>query len=67
MASGAVRLGPPFGGDTGLAEPPFIRTWGSTGGDDLVDYLVGVVFLAFVLIVSLAVFGEQVASALHHA
>src|SRR5437879_4459858 len=38
-----------------------------SGGDDLVDYLVGVMFLAFVLIVSLAVIGNQVASALHHA
>ena len=37
-----------------------------SGGDDLVDYLVGVMFLAFVLIVSLAVIGNQVASALHH-
>jgi len=37
------------------------------GGDDLVDYLVGVMFLAFVLIVSLAVIGNRLATALHHA
>ena len=36
-------------------------------GEDLVDYLVGVTFLAVVLIVSLAVLGSQVASVLHHA
>jgi hypothetical protein len=39
----------------------------NTGGEGLFDYVVGVVFLAVVLIVSLAVLGEQVASALHHA
>jgi len=38
-----------------------------TGGDDLVDYVVGVTFLGIVLIVSLAVFGNQVANVLHHA
>ena len=37
------------------------------GGEGLVDYVVGVVFLAVVLIVSLAVIGNQVAGALHHA
>ena len=39
----------------------------TSGGDDLVDYLVGVTFLAIVLIVSLAVFGNQVANVLRHA
>ena len=37
-----------------------------TGGDDLVDYLVGVMFLAVILIVGVAVVGNQVASVLHH-
>lgn len=37
-----------------------------SGEDDLVDYLVGVMFLAVVLIVGLAVVGNQVASVLHH-
>jgi hypothetical protein len=39
----------------------------NTGGDDLAGYLVGVMFLAVVLIVSLAVLGNQVVIALHHA
>jgi hypothetical protein len=38
-----------------------------SGGDDLVDYLVGVMFLALALIASLAVLGNQVASVLRHA
>ena len=38
----------------------------TSGGDDLVDYLVGVMFVAIVLIVSLAIFGNQVANVLHH-
>ena len=37
------------------------------GGDELLDYLVGVTVLAVVLIVGLAVVGSQIASALHHA
>jgi hypothetical protein len=36
-------------------------------GDDLVDYLVGVMFLAVILIVGLAAVGSQVAYVLHHA
>jgi hypothetical protein len=32
------------------------------GGDELVDYMVGVMFLAVVLIVGLAALGNQVAS-----
>lgn len=39
----------------------------NTSGDGLVDYLVGVMFLAVILIVGLAVLGDFVASALHHA
>jgi hypothetical protein len=35
--------------------------------NNLVDYLVGVAFLAVVLIVGLAVLGNQLANALHHA
>ncbi len=38
-----------------------------TNGDDLVDYLVGVMFLAVVLIVGLAAVGNQLANFLHHA
>ena len=34
---------------------------------DLVDYLVGVMFLAVVLIVVLAVLGNELANVLHHA
>ena len=34
---------------------------------DLVDYLVGVTFLAVVLIVGLALLGNQLANVLHHA
>ena len=34
---------------------------------DLVDYLVGVAFLAIILIVGLAVLGNQIANVLHHA
>jgi hypothetical protein len=34
---------------------------------DLVDYLVGVMFLAVVLIVGLAVLGNQLANVVHHA
>ena len=39
----------------------------NTSGDGLVDYLVGVVFLAVILIVALAVVGDVVASSMHHA
>jgi hypothetical protein len=35
--------------------------------DDLVDYLVGLMFLAVVLIVGLAFLGNQLANVLHHA
>jgi hypothetical protein len=35
--------------------------------NNLVDYLVGVAFLAIVLIVGLAVLGNQLANVLHHA
>jgi hypothetical protein len=35
--------------------------------NDLVDYLVGVTFLAVILIVCLAVIGNQLAHVLHHA
>jgi hypothetical protein len=35
--------------------------------NNLVDYLVGVTFLAVVLIVGLAVIGNQLANVLHHA
>jgi hypothetical protein len=39
----------------------------NTGSEDgLVDYLVRVMFLAVILIVGLAVFGNQVASVLRH-
>jgi hypothetical protein len=34
---------------------------------DLVDYLVGVLLLAVILIVGLAVLGNQLANVLHHA
>ena len=34
---------------------------------DLVDYLVGVMVLAVILIVGLAVLGNQLANVLHHA
>ena len=34
---------------------------------DLVDYLVGVLFLAVVLIIALAVFGNELANILHPA
>jgi hypothetical protein len=37
------------------------------GRNNLVDYLVGVTFLAVVLIVGLAVLGNQLANVLHHA
>jgi hypothetical protein len=36
-----------------------------SGGDDLVDYLMGVMFLAVILIVGVAVVGNQVAIVLH--
>jgi hypothetical protein len=35
--------------------------------NELVDYLVGVMFLAVVFIVGLAVLGNQLANVLHHA
>jgi len=38
-----------------------------SGGDELVDYLVGVMFLAVVFIVGVAVLGNQLANVLHHA
>ena len=37
------------------------------GGDDLVDFMVGVMFLAIVFIVSVALLGNQLANILHHA
>jgi hypothetical protein len=40
---------------------------GKHGSDDLVDYLLGVTLLAIVLIVGLAVIGNQLANVLHHA
>ncbi|HYV22196.1 MAG TPA: hypothetical protein VEN31_06040 [Candidatus Bathyarchaeia archaeon] len=39
----------------------------NTSGEGLVDYLVRVMFLAVILIVALAVLGNQVASVLRHA
>ena len=44
-----------------------IRCLGMGKRDDLVDYLVGVMFLAVVLIVGIAVVGNQLANVLHHA
>jgi hypothetical protein len=38
----------------------------ANGGDDQTDYVVGLMFLALVLIVGLALLGEQVASVLNH-
>ncbi len=38
-----------------------------SGGDELVDYLVGVMFLAVVFIVGAAVLGNQLANVFHHA
>jgi len=38
-----------------------------SGGDDLVDFLVGVMFLVVVFIVGVALLGNQVANILHHA
>jgi len=38
-----------------------------SGGDDLVDFMVGVMFLVVVLIVGVALLGNQLASILHHA
>ena len=38
-----------------------------SGGDELVDYLVGVMFLAVVFIVGVAVLGNQLANVFHHA
>jgi hypothetical protein len=35
--------------------------------NELVDYLVGVMFLAVIFIVGLAVLGTQLANVLHHA
>ena len=35
--------------------------------NELVDYLVGVMFLAVIFIVGLAVLGNQLANVLHHA
>jgi hypothetical protein len=35
--------------------------------NELVDYLVGVMFLAVIFIVALAVLGNQLANVLHHA
>jgi hypothetical protein len=43
------------------------RSLGMERNKDLVDYLVGVLFLAIVLIVALAVFGNEVANILHPA
>jgi len=34
--------------------------------DDLVDYLVGMTFIAIVLVVGLAVLGNELANVLHH-
>jgi hypothetical protein len=57
-----------------VRDPPFgetrrARTMRSPDMErnELVDYLVGVTFLAVVLIVGLAVLGNQLANALHHA
>jgi len=38
----------------------------TSSGDGLVDYLVRVMFLTVILIVALAVLGNQVVSVLHH-
>ena len=38
----------------------------ANSGDGLVDYLVRVMFLTVILIVALAVLGNQVATVLHH-
>jgi len=38
----------------------------TSSGDGLVDYLVRVMFLTVILIVALAVLGNQVATVLHH-
>jgi len=38
----------------------------ASNGDGLVDYLVRVMFLTVILIVALAVLGNQVATVLHH-
>ena len=39
----------------------------SSGGDDLVDFMVGVMFLVVVFIVGVALLGNQLANILHHA
>jgi hypothetical protein len=44
-----------------------MRSLGMERNKDLVDYLVGVTFLAVVLIVGLALLGNQLANVLHHA
>ena len=65
VATPAATARLPHSGET--RQSRVSRSPGMERNKDLVDYLVGVMFLAFVLIISLAVIGNQVASALHHA
>jgi hypothetical protein len=39
---------------------------GKNSNDDVLDYVVGLMFLALVIIVGLALVGEQLASVLNH-
>ena len=59
--SGSSRL--PHSGET--RQSRVSRSSGMERNKDLVDYLVGVMFLAIVLIVVLAVIGNQLTNALH--
>ena len=70
MARGALRLARviPRSGETRtakLARSPDMQSHGE--GDGLGEYLVGLVFLAIVLIVVLALAGSEVANVLNHA
>ncbi len=71
MARGAFRL---VNFSTRLGEPEthdyFVSGYGGkkgNSGDEMVDFMVGVMFLAVVFIVGVALLGNQLANILHHA
>src|SRR5207237_970134 len=71
VARGALRLRPrsalPHSGETRRSRSFRSPAMGknASSGDGLVDYLVRVMFLTVILIVALAVLGNQVATVLH--
>ena len=62
-----MAVGPDLTRSGETQEPRVSRSLDMERNKDLVDYLVGVLFLAIVLIVALAVFGNELANILHPA